>query len=75
MDDLLERTHGLKDCHNLRHSGCEKLVEVRQGRQAGGRDTKCHVSGAKKDSQNPQIARTAPKNILNNSRGLPVITQ
>ena len=32
-------------------------------------------SGAKKDPQNQKIARTAPKNFLNNSRGLPVITQ
>ena len=27
-------------------------------------------SGAKKDSQSQKIARTAPKNFLNNSRGL-----
>ena len=33
------------------------------------------LSGAKKDPQNQKIARTAPKNFLNNSRGLPVITQ
>ena len=33
------------------------------------------LSGAKKDSQSQEIARTAPENFLNNSRGLPVITQ
>ena len=31
-------------------------------------------SGAKKEPQSQKIARTAPKNFLNNSRGLPVIT-
>ena len=32
-------------------------------------------SGAKKASQSQKFARTAPRNFLNNSRGLPVITQ
>ena len=31
-------------------------------------------SGAKKEPQSQKIARTAPKNFLNNSNGLPVIT-
>ena len=35
----------------------------------------CSGTGAKKDPQNQKIARTAPKNFLNNSRGLPVSTQ
>ena len=33
------------------------------------------LSGGKKDPQNHKFARTAPKNFLNNSRALPVITQ
>ena len=33
-----------------------------------------HCSGAKKEPQSQKLARTAPKNFLNNSRGLPVIT-
>ena len=32
-------------------------------------------SGAEKDSRSQKIARTAPKNFLNDSRGLLVITQ
>ena len=32
-------------------------------------------SGAKKDPQNQKIARTAPNNFLNNSRGLLALTQ
>ena len=34
-----------------------------------------HGSGAQKEPQSQKIARTAPKNFLNNSRGLPVIAQ
>ena len=33
------------------------------------------VSGAKKEPQSQKVARTAPKNFLNSSRGLPVITK
>ena len=35
----------------------------------------CQKSGAKKDPQGQRIAQTAPKNFLNSSRWLPVITQ
>ena len=33
------------------------------------------MSGAEKDPRSEKIARTAPKHFLNNSRGLPFITQ